>query len=146
MEVPDEGPGEHCVFQTYVVKAERRDALKRYLNENGVEALIHYATPIHLQPAAKSLGYSAADFPKTMRHVARIMSLPLYPTLTHAQQDRVVELVSAFYKKLTTGHSTMQVKYSYLDQQFAEVDAHFQDLRKLVSTGEFTLGPFVEAF
>ena len=40
----------------------------------------------------------------------------------------------------------MQVKYSYLDQQFAEVDAHFQDLRKLVSTGEFTLGPFVEAF
>lgn len=40
----------------------------------------------------------------------------------------------------------MQVKYSYLDKQFAEVDAHFQDLRKLVSTGEFTLGPFVEAF
>ncbi len=41
---------------------------------------------------------------------------------------------------------TMQVKYSYLDQQFAEVDAHFQDLRKLVASGEFTLGPFVEAF
>lgn len=40
----------------------------------------------------------------------------------------------------------MQVKYSYLDQQFAEVEAYFQDLRKLVSTGEFTLGPFVEAF
>lgn len=99
VEVPDEGPGERCVFQTYVVKAERRDALKQYLNEHGVEALIHYATPIHLQPAAKGLGYSAADFPKTMRHVARIMSLPLYPTLTHVQQGRVVELVSAFYKK-----------------------------------------------
>ena len=40
----------------------------------------------------------------------------------------------------------MQVKYSYLDQQFAEVEAHFQDLRKLVASGEFTLGPFVEAF
>ena len=40
----------------------------------------------------------------------------------------------------------MQVKYSYLDQQFADVDAYFQDLRKLVATGEFTLGPFVEAF
>jgi len=40
----------------------------------------------------------------------------------------------------------MQVKYSYLDQQFADVEAYFQDLRKLVSTGEFTLGPFVEAF
>ena len=99
VEVPDEGSGERCVFQTYVVKAEKRDELKQHLNEHGVEALIHYATPIHLQPAAKGLGYSAPDFPKTMRHVARIMSLPLYPTLTHAQQDRVVELVSAFYKQ-----------------------------------------------
>jgi dTDP-4-amino-4,6-dideoxygalactose transaminase len=99
VEVPDEGPGEHCVFQTYVVKAERRDELKQYLTEHGVEALIHYATPIHLQPAAKDLGYSAADFPVTMRHVGKILSLPLYPTLTHAQQDRVVELVASFYQK-----------------------------------------------
>lgn len=99
VEVPDEGPGERCVFQTYVVKAEKRDELKKYLNDHGVEALIHYATPIHLQPAAKELGYSASDFPKTMRHVGKILSLPLYPTLTHAQQDRVVELISSFYKK-----------------------------------------------
>jgi aminotransferase EvaB len=42
--------------------------------------------------------------------------------------------------------STMQVKYSYLDEQFSEVEAYIQDIRKLVSTGEFTLGPFVEAF
>ena len=97
--VPDEGPGEHCVFQTYVVKSERRDALKQYLNEHGVEALIHYATPIHLQPAAKGLGYTASDFPRTMHHVDRILSLPLYPTLTHAQQDRVVELIAAFSKQ-----------------------------------------------
>ena len=96
--VPDEGPGERCVFQTYVVKSEKRDELKQYLNDHGVEALIHYATPIHLQPAAKSLGYSASDFPKTMRHVDQIISLPLYPTLTHAQQDRVIELVSSFYR------------------------------------------------
>lgn len=40
----------------------------------------------------------------------------------------------------------MQVKYNYLDQQFAEVEAHFGDLRKLVASGEFTLGPYVEAF
>ena len=40
----------------------------------------------------------------------------------------------------------MQVKYSYLDQQFADVETYFQDLRELVSTGQFTLGPFVEAF
>ena len=40
----------------------------------------------------------------------------------------------------------MQVKYAYLDRQFAEVEEYFKDLRRLVATGEFTLGPFVEAF
>lgn len=97
--VPDEGPGEHCVYQTYVILAERRDDLKRFLSDNGVEALIHYATPIHLQPAAAYLGYSASDFPKTMRRVGRILSLPIYPGLTHAQQDHVVTLISDFFKK-----------------------------------------------
>lgn len=99
VEVPDEGPGERCVFQTYVVKAEKRDELKHYLNNNGVEALIHYATPIHLQPAAKELGYSSADFPVTMHHVGRILSLPLYPTMTHTQQDHVVDLIVSFYAR-----------------------------------------------
>ena len=99
VEVPDEGPGERCVYQTYVIKAERRDELKTFLNENGVEALVHYATPIHLQPAAADLGYTAADFPLTMDHVGKIISLPLYPMLTHAQQDRVAELISSFYQQ-----------------------------------------------
>ena len=98
VDVPDEGPGEHCVFQTYVIKAERRDELKIFLNENGVEALVHYATPIHLQPAAAGLGYTESDFPVTMDHVGKIISLPLYPMLTHAQQDQVAELISSFYK------------------------------------------------
>jgi len=97
--VPDEGPGEYCVYQTYVVLAEDRDELKKYLNDNGVEALIHYAMPIHLQPAAKYLSYSSTDFPQTMQHVSRILSLPIYPSLTHEQQDHVVTLISGFFKK-----------------------------------------------
>ena len=98
VEVPDEGPGEHCVYQTYVVKAEKRDELVNYLKSNGIVALVHYSTPIHLQPAAQYLGYSAGDFPNTMKHVDRIVSLPLFPSMTHSQQDRVVELISKFYK------------------------------------------------
>ncbi|MBI2770774.1 MAG: DegT/DnrJ/EryC1/StrS family aminotransferase [Burkholderiales bacterium] len=98
VDVPDEGPGEYCVWQTYVIRSDRRDELKKFLNDNGVEALVHYATPIHTQPAAKSLGYQPGDFPKTMRHVGRIISLPLYPTLTHAQQDRVVEVIARFHR------------------------------------------------
>lgn len=98
VEVPDEGPGEFCVWQTYVIRTDRRDELKKYLNENGVEALVHYATPIHTQPAAHGLGYRAEDFPRTMRHVSRIVSLPLYPTLSRAHQDKVVELIAEFHR------------------------------------------------
>jgi dTDP-4-amino-4,6-dideoxygalactose transaminase len=98
VEVPDEGPGEFCVWQTYVIRADRRDELRKYLNDNGVEALVHYATPIHIQPAAHGLGYKAEDFPRAMRYVNRIMSLPLYPTLTRAQQDKVVELIANFHR------------------------------------------------
>ena len=97
VEVPNEGPGEFCVYQTYVIRAERRDELQRYLQSNGVEALVHYATPIHMQPAARELGYSAKDFPVTMEHVRRILSLPLYPGLTGTQQERVIELIARFY-------------------------------------------------
>ena len=99
VEVPDERPGEYCVYQTYVVKAERRDELMIYLNKNGVESLVHYATPIHLQPAAVDLGYTSADFPETMRHVGKILSLPLFPSLTQEQQNHVVEVISSFYAK-----------------------------------------------
>ena len=79
--VPVEGPGEYCVYQTYVVQARHRDRLRAYLNENGVEALVHYPVPIHLQPAARSLGYQPDDFPQAMRAAASILSLPLYPGL-----------------------------------------------------------------
>ncbi len=96
---PDEGPGEYCVYQTYVIFAEKRNALQQHLINNRVEALVHYATPIHLQPAAKYLGYTKSDFPQTMKYVDRILSLPIYPTMTHQQQDFVVELIHDFYKK-----------------------------------------------
>jgi dTDP-4-amino-4,6-dideoxygalactose transaminase len=96
--VPDEGPGEYCVYQTYMIQADDRDLLQRHLVSNGVEALIHYATPIHMQPAAESLGYGPDDFPVASRIVSRILSLPLYPGLTEPQQDQVVDLVAAFYR------------------------------------------------
>ena len=98
VDVPVEGPGEYCVYQTYMVQADRRDELQSYLNENGVQALVHYPTPLHLQPAARNLGYTAQDFPVTMAASARILSLPIYPGLTDAQQDRVADLIVDFYK------------------------------------------------
>lgn len=99
VDVPDEGPNEYCVYQTYMVQADRRNELQRHLDDGGVEALVHYPTPLHLQPAARSLGYSADDFPMTMRASSRILSLPLFPGQTDAQQVQVAELVRDFYDR-----------------------------------------------
>ena len=97
VEVPDEGPGEFCSYQTYMIQADSRNELQAHLESGGVQALVHYPTPLHVQPAARGLGYTAADFPVTVRASGRILSLPLYPGLTHGQQDLVAELVSGFY-------------------------------------------------
>lgn len=96
--VPEEGKDEYCVYQTYMIQAEKRDALKNFLNENGVQATVHYAVPIPLQAAAKELGYTAADFPRTLKIVDRILSLPLYPEMTEEQQGHVIECIAEFYK------------------------------------------------
>lgn len=96
--VPVERPDEYHVYQTYVVQCARRDALRQFLVNNGVEALVHYPVPIHLQPAAKELGYTAGDLPVTMQVCASILSLPLYPGLTEAQQDTVAGCFTKFYR------------------------------------------------
>ena len=96
--VPDEGEGEYCVFQTYVIQVDNRDKLQTYLNSNGVQALVHYPLPLHMQPAAKALGYTEKDFPRTMELSSRILSLPLYPELKEEQQDYVADLILKFFK------------------------------------------------
>lgn len=95
--VPEEGPGEYCVYQTYMIQADRRDALQSHLRQDGIEALTHYRVPLHLQPAARDLKYHDGSFPVAERCCESILSLPLYPTLTEAQQDYVVDSISRFY-------------------------------------------------
>ena len=95
--VPKENDWERHVYQTYVIRAEERDALKKFLNDNDVEALIHYPTPIHLQPAANYLGYQEGDFPIVEQLASEILSLPLYPGMPNEYQNRVVTLILDFY-------------------------------------------------
>lgn len=94
--VPDEAPGEFHVYQTYVLQTDRRDELQAFLQERGVEALVHYRTPIHLQPGAGHLGYAPEDLPVSTRAAQRILSLPLFPGLGDERQDRVIELIREF--------------------------------------------------
>jgi dTDP-4-amino-4,6-dideoxygalactose transaminase len=90
-------PAEFNSFHTFVIQVERRDELQAFLTANGVGTAIHYPVPIHLQPAAQSLGYRPGDFPVTERQAGRILTLPVNQSLTAQEIDYVAETVNGFY-------------------------------------------------
>jgi len=97
VEVPVERIGEFHTYQTYMIQADRRDELQVHLRANGVEAVVHYPVPLHLQPAAEELGYVKGSFPVAEKRSERILSLPIFPGMTDAQQDIVAAQIHAFY-------------------------------------------------
>jgi dTDP-4-amino-4,6-dideoxygalactose transaminase len=80
-----------------VVRTQQRDALLAHLNADGIGAGIHYPVALHLQPAYANLGHRRGEFPQAEAWAAECLTLPLYPELTEAQQDRIVASVKAFF-------------------------------------------------
>lgn len=97
VEIPPRRKGVRHVYHLYVVKVKRRDALLAHLNDRGVEAKIHYPIPVHLQEAARSLGYRAGDFPQCEADSARIITLPAHQYLESADVDYVTDEIRDFY-------------------------------------------------
>ncbi|MDX6770462.1 MAG: DegT/DnrJ/EryC1/StrS family aminotransferase [Elusimicrobiota bacterium] len=97
--VPVDAPGEHAVYHTFIVASEKRDALKAFLSEHGVDTAVHYPVPIHLQDAAKALGWKPGAFPEAERQAGRILSLPVYPELSDEDRDRVAALIREFHTR-----------------------------------------------
>ena len=89
----EEREGEVHTYQTYLIQAGDRDALQAHLRANGVEAIVHYATPLHLQPAAADLGYGPGSFPVTERLSDSILSLPLFPGMRGDEREYVAQVV-----------------------------------------------------
>jgi dTDP-4-amino-4,6-dideoxygalactose transaminase len=90
-------PEEHNVFHTFVIQVERRDELQEFLRERGIGTAIHYKIPIHLQPAARALGYAAGAFPVAERQATRILSLPVHQFLTQADLEYVAANIREFF-------------------------------------------------
>ena len=97
--VPARRAGVKHVYHLYMLRVKRRDELLAFLNSNGVEAKVHYPIPMHLQPASKSLGYKAGDFPVSERDAASIITLPAHQHLTAAEIQFTIEQVRAFYAR-----------------------------------------------
>jgi dTDP-4-amino-4,6-dideoxygalactose transaminase len=84
-------------FHTFVIQVDERDKLKDFLAMKGIRTAIHYPVPIHLQPAAKDLGYKRGQFPVTERQADRILALPIHQFLSTDDIEYVAETVNGFF-------------------------------------------------
>jgi len=92
------GNGLHHVYNQFTIRAERRDELKEYLGLQGIPSEIYYPLGIHLQAAFAHLGYREGQLPESEKASREVLSLPVFPELTDAQQDLVVNGIAAFYR------------------------------------------------
>ncbi len=95
--LPATQPGATHVYHLFVIRTERRDELVEFLRQKGIETLIHYPLPLHLQPALRGLGYRKGDFPITEFYSNTCVSLPIYPGLTEAKQRQVTVAIRQFF-------------------------------------------------
>ena len=98
LRLPLEAPGVESAWHLYVVRHPQRDALKAYLDANGIGNAIHYPMPLHLQKAYANLGYKLGDFPVAEKASRECLALPMFPELTDAQIQRVAAVVQDFFK------------------------------------------------
>ncbi len=95
------------VFNQFVIRSRHRDALRKYMQEQGVPTAVYYPEPLHLQPAFSYLGYAKGSMPHSERACADSLALPIYPELPPEDQERVVHTIADFYKshlKTTRGN------------------------------------------
>ena len=84
------------VFNQYTIRSTRRDLLRAHLAQAGIGAEVYYPVPLHLQKCFAHLGHRVGDFPHAERAAAEALSLPIFPELTSAQLDFVIESIVRF--------------------------------------------------
>lgn len=97
LETPVEAPHARHVYHLYVVQAERRDALQAFLDGAGIQTLVHYPVPIHLQRPYVDGRYPPGTLPATERVAQRVLSLPLYPQLPEPEAREVIRVTRQFF-------------------------------------------------
>ena len=90
---PETAPGNEHVWHLYTVRIAERERVLDALHAAGIGAAVHYPVPIHLQGAFSHLGEGPGSFPEAERAASSLLSLPLFPGITEAQQERVVEVL-----------------------------------------------------
>ena len=96
---PTACPGQRHIYNQYVIRVPDRDRLRAYLAQGGIGTEVYYPVPLHMQQCFAYLGYRPEDCPESERAARETLALPIYPELSTAQLQHVVESVSAFYGK-----------------------------------------------
>lgn len=92
--------GEHlgeCVFHLFQIGTDRRDALLTFLRERGVDAVVRYPVPIHLQPAFADQGWTPGQFPVAERLAKELLCLPIRPDMGVNEIDYVADCIGSFF-------------------------------------------------
>ena len=97
--LPAVRPGTVHTFHIYAVRARHRDALKQYLEAQGILTVIHYPVALPNLPAYSYLHHQLEDFPVSSRLQEEVLSLPIYPELTDEQVRYVSKNILEFYAK-----------------------------------------------
>jgi dTDP-4-amino-4,6-dideoxygalactose transaminase len=90
-------PDEEHVYHLFQVRTERRDQLLDYLRSRGIDAVVRYPTPIHLQPAFADYGWRRGQFPVAERLADELLCLPIRADMSLGEVEYVTDTVARFF-------------------------------------------------
>jgi len=91
VDLPQDEPGH--IYHLFVCRSPERDRIREALVDAKIGTATYYVTPLHLQPALRFLGYEPGSLPETERVAQENFSVPLWPTISVEQQERVIDVV-----------------------------------------------------
>ena len=94
---PSTDPANEHIYNQYTLRVPRRDELQAHLRAGGIGNAVYYPLPLHLQPCFAGLGYVEGSLPLSEAAAREVISLPVFPELTEAQQQTVIDAVLGFY-------------------------------------------------
>lgn len=98
-ELAERGPAgtDYHIYNQYVIRADRRDDLRAFLQNKRIGVEVYYPIPLHKQKCVADLGFNSLSFPEAEKAAIETLALPIYPELTDDMQQYVVDSINEFY-------------------------------------------------